>query len=959
MTGNVGGIRPGTPSPDDARRAAEAARTAPAAPPPPKPSAPTPAGDRSGLDAGRTGLEAQAGPLGHQDMASGPAGAADDMDGFDGFGVAPAAAPLTAGAKAAVDYVGATLAQLQGPPAKAAEATAALLGNPQQFADQLKVLQGLQGTPGFDAIRAQVDQIAALATPANLAKNLGEGPFSKETITNLARLRAIDDPALQGALDKAALAILPKLAPGDFDEATAVLVSPLANKPDPATQQALGAKVEEWARQAYDATVGDKHSEKGVKKGLEEFQQQLASLAEKTGLGPKIEAAAGTVLNAKKDDIEHKSKENRSLWDRVTGGISGLIEGVTSGLGKALKFATDGIGKVAHFAINVTGKIQTFGLDLGAAALDAVGADGAAKTVRGASEFVKKTYDAVGNQVQLFAEGAGSAFRDTVTGLGATIAHPIQTIEGIAHLVTHPGEIPKVAKALWDTATEKGPAYALGYLAGNVVPALLSGGSSTEASLGARIGAIAGESEVLTNVARIAGEVGEAARATRLGSLAVDGYSAAAKVAGRVTEFTSVPFKAVGKLVGKSEQIEQVVAFVRSAGEALGDSPLGKTVERLKGAYEERVATINTSIEKALKAGVNGLEDTGLGKRIVAATESRVPQAVERAATRSVEAEALTKVDRGIGIVAETETERGVLESTGMSIDEVREANAKGLGKNAGMEANDRLFVGATPEHDAGIANLEDPRTTRYRKQFKNPPPDVANIEGVTVEQGTYLRGARGHGGSMATLKADVSNPKLAKAIEEARALGADGSLTQAQKLQFVRDAVGGTEGQAGLFRAASTDADTQRIFEEVNAVGKGEKYRANSNGLFLDAGVGDCRNYAVASQHLLQEAVPELNPRIIYVATAEKTANGLTVGVNHAINVITVDGEEIVFDSILPHLSGIKLKEFVNEGVFGRIYRPLEGSFDEIGDIWAGAGTAFNTVPGTVAAAGQLGQQR
>lgn len=958
----------GTGRPDEAaRRAAEEAarrRAAEAAAKPAipaRPGAPLPrpaAGDAQGLGA-NTALEAQAGPRGAAALPSGPKGAAAaDFDGFDGF---DAPGVTTAEARA---FVQDSLRALDGPPAQAVQAAAALLGDPRKFADALKQLATLRGTPEGAAVKAELDQVVAKATPAAIAAKLAAlgdpAALPAETLQQLGRLRALPDPALQAALDQVAMKLLPTLTPERLarDESLSALVAPLEASANPQAKAALAQAVTGWTKAALDRALAGKQDAAGVEQGIKAFQSELIGLARATGLGGPLQAAAQQVVAERAPELEKiaaPKPEKKGLWGRITGAVSGVVEGVSNVLGNTLKFAVDGIGKVAKVAIDVTAKVSTVGLDLSAAVLDAVGADGAAAKVREADRMVEKAYAAVGNQVDLFAQGVGSAFRDTVTGIGSTIAHPIETVKGIAHLVTHPGEIVTVAKTLWDTATEKGPAYALGYVAGNLLPMVLSGGSSTGGTLGARVGAIAGNSRIaqvakasklVQGASKVAGGAAKAVSASRAGQLAARGFQATAKVAGNVRTFVSKPAQLVGKVAAESQMVQRAVGFVKATAAQVGESGAGRALKRLASAYEDKVVALNDLVDGGLRKAVNAADNAVLGveKQVV-----RGPRAVADAAKVQRAARELTEADRKL------------LERHGKSLEEVEDLNTKGLGKNKDPN-QDNLIKAATPEADQRLKDLKDGAIDRNRKVYDQDP--MKNLEKVganRVEDGVIYQGARPNG-EMPNVRVNYRNPKLRAAMDEAKAVAADATLSAEQKIQKITDLVRGKDGQPGLLQAASTNEVTDAWFNQFNAKMKGADFRLAELDDYLNKGIGDCRHFAITNQTLLQEleqAIPGLNPRVVYTATFETVENGKALAVNHAFNVVTIGGEDIVVDAILPHFTGGKVKDYVEKGIFGREVRFVNDRFQTQAGRWIkggeNVGTAFNTDAIAPVAAGQL----
>jgi hypothetical protein len=79
---------------------------------------------------------------------------------------------------------------------------------------------------------------------------------------------------------------------------------------------------------------------------------------------------------------------------------------------------------------------------------------------------------------------------------------------------------------------------------------------------------------------------------------------------------------------------------------------------------------------------------------------------------------------------------------------------------------------------------------------------------------------------------------------------------------------------------------------------------------------------------------------------------------VNHAFNVVTINGEEIAVDSILPHFTHGKVSDYVHQGLFGREVRFVQDRFQILEGRWS-QGTPPSSRYLFAAGAGQLGQQQ
>jgi hypothetical protein len=634
---------------------------------------------------------------------------------------------------------------------------------------------------------------------------------------------------------------------------------------------------------------------------------------------------------------EAELKQLFAKYDRGGGGLApgeleavhaaahsyGLIEGVAARLGGGLKSLTEDVGKVARFGIDVTAKIDRVGLDLGAAALEMAGAKGAAARVRTDADHMVDFADKIGEEAQLFTEGVGAAFRDTITGVAGMIAHPITTIESIVHLVAHPSDIPVVAKALWNTATEKGVAYGIGYVAGNIVPALLTGGSAEGASIGARVVAVAGRSKILTGTVRVASEsrfvvgagklvaehsqvIATFAKTSEVGKSAVAVYQKVSVIGSRALKFTNVPREFAGRIIGHSETLQKTVAALKNAASFVGESPAVRAVKRLQAATEDHLVNLRNHVDGAFRHGIERIEgEGGLGEGLA----KRLTKTEERS-SRAVLVDRQNFVPKPLSA-----HEQAVLAKRGLTREQVNTANAEGLGKHANA-AEDELL------------------SRKSLEIYNDAAGSLQRVGDKQVKDGIIYEGARPMG-ALPNVRVNYKNPKLNAALQQARALR-DLPLSAQEKLDRVIDMVRGERGQPGLLTAASTNGEWDAKFNQINAKLAGAKFHLEELDTYLDAGVGDCRTFALTAQTLLQEALPDLAPRVVYTKTFERVANGVTEGVNHAFNVVTLEGQDVVFDSILPHFTGGTVAQYVNEGLFGRQVRFMDDRFKTLEGRWS-----------------------
>jgi hypothetical protein len=300
-----------------------------------------------------------------------------------------------------------------------------------------------------------------------------------------------------------------------------------------------------------------------------------------------------------------------------------------------LHYAGEGVGFVAH----IEGKVIGAGLDL-------VGAHGLADDARDAADAVdhgiEHAADATGNAVGQFADGAGEAIGGLGVGAGMMIEHPATMVKSLASMVRHPELLAGAGKALWKQASEGGWAHAAGYIAGTLLPTLLSGGAGDVAEGGTMVGeggTVVGEGASIT--ARVGASLAQADGA--LGTLG-EGLVTFAEGGSKVTEFltsaaTGKVFEAGGKAVelvqdvlgdtgGKAQAIldqaastQRIVEGAADAGEAVAAnaaapaSKLGAYLDRAQQATEAIAEDNASGLRHALADAASGRLE-GMGKTL-------------------------------------------------------------------------------------------------------------------------------------------------------------------------------------------------------------------------------------------------------------------------------------------------------------------------------------------------------
>ncbi|MDB5096932.1 MAG: hypothetical protein JWM80_1353 [Cyanobacteria bacterium RYN_339] len=390
-------------------------------------------------------------------------------------------------AKAGVDYLTRLDAALGGPPATRVQSMASLLADGAGFAEAIRSLGPLKGSPLLGALRAATQRLTAEATPAALANELNTHPDTlgdPGAAEAVARLRPQAPPELAQATDAAALQLLDRPGGVSLQEVRqhpemGRLLAGLQQSPDPAVRAKVEATVRQWANTSMEQHLTGREGESAVKAGVKEFQAEMVELGNSCGLGPTVAQIGPEVVKGHQQQIEKQVKAGMSWFERTLHNIGDFLGDVLSGLGSALNWVCDKAGAVVETVVDVAGKVITAPLDLAADVMDGLGMDGAADGLRKVDAKVRDGFDWAGNQLHQVTKGAGAGLSGTLDGLSMVVRHPVDTVEALASLVTHPEKLVEVGKAMWKEISEHGVAYGLGYVTSIVVPMLISGGSTS------------------------------------------------------------------------------------------------------------------------------------------------------------------------------------------------------------------------------------------------------------------------------------------------------------------------------------------------------------------------------------------------------------------------------------------------------------------------------------------------
>ncbi|MDB5101273.1 MAG: hypothetical protein JWM80_5694 [Cyanobacteria bacterium RYN_339] len=267
-------------------------------------------------------------------------------------------------ANAAAKRIDDLTAKADGTPAEQADQTAALLSRPKDLTSAVADAKALAGSPLGDKLKSDADKLAAGATPAALAKQLTSDPdlshYPPTMAKNLAAMRALQDPALNTALDGVGKNLLDRSKgspnPLSYDEIQKnpdlVRLAQNAAASDPAAQGQLDKVVHDIGSELLKRDLGDKKGEGDVKGALDQFKKDFVALAQ-TGLDPaKLGEAAGKVLDENHKSIEkHVSdgEDKGDWWNPIDWGKKAFnaVKDIVSDVIGAIK---DGVETVAKEA---------------------------------------------------------------------------------------------------------------------------------------------------------------------------------------------------------------------------------------------------------------------------------------------------------------------------------------------------------------------------------------------------------------------------------------------------------------------------------------------------------------------------------------------------------------------------------------------------------------------------------
>lgn len=474
-------------------------------------------------------------------------------------------------------------------PAARAAAAAKLLAHPEEFEQDLQAL-GKVGGPAVGAYAEKVEGILKEATPATIAEGLEANPFINEYPAGFGKdLAALPEiPELEGPIARSADLAVSGAASIDDLSADQVAVAAAAALDSDTVRSDLSKLVQADVDKMVDARLDAAHGEDELKRAIDGIMKDAERMVgEHPGLGELIAKATENKLTASKDRMNDIANEGKNVFQKIGDFFGGMWDGVKGGLGKLAEIGSAGVGFVTgkatqalewtgHAAGAVTGtaarlagaangfltehagKALAFGLDK-------AGADGAARFVSDKSAalatFQRDYGAALGDSLQSFGDGLGKGLGGITSGVGFLIQHPVQSVKGLADMVSHlPGVTdPKALMSAGAAALQgKNPMEALakdfkgdmeywkgvgtalfdegfrdksgkidvaqggGYVAGNLLPILLTGGGAA-ATKGAQAAKAA---DTAADAAKVADVLSDGARAADVAADASTGVRA-------------------------------------------------------------------------------------------------------------------------------------------------------------------------------------------------------------------------------------------------------------------------------------------------------------------------------------------------------------------------------------------------------------------------------------------------
>jgi hypothetical protein len=251
------------------------------------------------------------------------------------------------------------------------------------------------------------------------------------------------------------------------------LLSTAQQSSDQGLKDKLQSTVKGWSDQALDNNLKGKEKDAGAQQGVNDFQQEMLKLAQATGLGDVIAPASEQTVKDGDNKIKDTANKGKSWWDSFTGAIGDVVGHVTNFFKKGF----DLVGKGFNGLMKGVGDVYSGAFHLVGSGLNAVGLKSAGNFADKVGDGAQKAANVVGDVGEHFVEGVGDAVKGTLDGTIQMVMHPIDSLKAIGGLIIHPSRIVDVGKALWSEAMDGGPAHAAGFIAGNLIPMLLSGGA--------------------------------------------------------------------------------------------------------------------------------------------------------------------------------------------------------------------------------------------------------------------------------------------------------------------------------------------------------------------------------------------------------------------------------------------------------------------------------------------------
>ncbi len=402
------------------------------------------------------------------------------------------------------------------------------------------------------------------ADPEKLAAELKKRPelgqYSSSELLALSQL-AQDNPDVQRKLQsKVQNAVDDAEKLSDLPQGLGFQSLLKPNLEDKETLEHINNLVHDQVNSELNGLLKNRSGDKEADLSLERFGAKVEDLAYRyPGLTDQLIEQSGSVLEGHGEAITDVRQDDDSLLSKAGHVVTDGLRSGAGFLGDRIKDVGKIAGKILSAPIKLYGEAAEFVVEQGGktlgGALDAVGADGVADDVRGASQQLGNVIDKgtkfVAKQEENFTNGLFSGAAGAVEGVAAAVADPVGTVKSIGLLIQDPGKLIDGYKQI---IKDQGYAGLAGNLTFEVLSAVATGGGGAAAKISSKLG----------EIAEIAGE------ASAIGRIAAKGAELATDFSSLTAKIGELPASAIAKLSEGGEVAQSVVRGLQLPSELKG-----------------------------------------------------------------------------------------------------------------------------------------------------------------------------------------------------------------------------------------------------------------------------------------------------------------------------------------------------------------------------------------------------